>query len=94
MLIRALLFITIVATMALYGLVHAQEFEGPGFRFEGPIHSPHRRDYDHRDRYEYRNHNGRYRRADCGELRAACLRKEQLGEVGQGNCQRYREQCR
>ena len=30
---------------------------------------------------------------DCRELRAACIHKEELGETGQGNCQRYRELC-
>ena len=30
---------------------------------------------------------------DCRELRAACMHKEELGEMGQGNCQRYRELC-
>ncbi|MBV9287492.1 MAG: hypothetical protein JO288_06665 [Hyphomicrobiales bacterium] len=29
----------------------------------------------------------------CRELRAACMHKEELGEVGMGNCQRYRELC-
>jgi hypothetical protein len=27
-------------------------------------------------------------------LRAACLRKDELGEQGQGNCRLYRERCR
>ena len=31
---------------------------------------------------------------NCRELRRACLNKEELGEVGRGNCQRYREMCR
>jgi hypothetical protein len=30
---------------------------------------------------------------DCSALRRACQMKGQLGEVGEGNCQRYREQC-
>jgi hypothetical protein len=30
---------------------------------------------------------------DCRELRLACLHKDELGEQGQGNCQRYREIC-
>jgi hypothetical protein len=30
---------------------------------------------------------------DCRELRAACMHKEELGETGMGNCQRYRELC-
>jgi hypothetical protein len=29
----------------------------------------------------------------CAELRQACLHKEQLGEQGMGNCQRYRAMC-
>jgi len=32
--------------------------------------------------------------ADCRELREACLKKEELGEEGRGNCRRYREVCR
>jgi len=32
-------------------------------------------------------------RVDCRELRAACMHKEELGETGMGNCQRYRELC-
>jgi hypothetical protein len=51
---------------------------------------------------EYRNYrhdrdDGRGRwgyGVDCGELRRACLYKGELGEVGRGNCQRYRELCR
>lgn len=31
---------------------------------------------------------------NCRELRRACLYKRELGEVGMGNCQRYRELCR
>ena len=30
---------------------------------------------------------------DCRALRAACMHKEELGELGQGNCRRYREMC-
>ena len=30
----------------------------------------------------------------CEELRLACLRKEDLGERGAGNCRQYREMCR
>jgi putative transposase len=30
---------------------------------------------------------------DCNELRQACLKKDDLGEQGQGNCKRYREKC-
>ena len=30
---------------------------------------------------------------DCEELRLACEQKNRLGEQGQGNCRRYREEC-
>ena len=30
----------------------------------------------------------------CRELRAACLKKDRLGEQGEGNCRRYRQTCR
>jgi hypothetical protein len=30
---------------------------------------------------------------DCAELRAACEQKDRLGERGEGNCRRYRENC-
>ena len=29
----------------------------------------------------------------CDRLRRACLYKEERGEVGEGNCRRYREEC-
>lgn len=29
----------------------------------------------------------------CEQLRRACELKDQLGERGEGNCRRYREQC-
>jgi hypothetical protein len=29
----------------------------------------------------------------CERLRRACVYKEYRGEVGEGNCRRYREQC-
>jgi len=30
---------------------------------------------------------------ECRQLRKACLHKEDLGEQGQGNCERYRRRC-
>jgi hypothetical protein len=33
-------------------------------------------------------------RAECRELRQACIHREELGEGGMGNCRRYREFCR
>jgi hypothetical protein len=30
---------------------------------------------------------------NCDELRKAYLNKNELGEQGQGNCERYRERC-
>jgi hypothetical protein len=29
----------------------------------------------------------------CGRLRRACMYKRELGEVGAGNCSRYRAEC-
>ena len=29
----------------------------------------------------------------CERLRRACVYKEERGEVGEGNCQRYRREC-
>ncbi len=31
---------------------------------------------------------------ECENRRQACLKKEELGEEGEGNCKRYRELCR
>ena len=42
----------------------------------------------------YDHHYGRSAsRGQCRELRLACLHKEELGEQGQGNCERYRRMC-
>jgi hypothetical protein len=51
----------------------------------------------HQVEYRYDRGHGRGRWGygpDCRELRRACLFKEDLGEVGRGNCQRYRALCR
>ncbi len=63
----------------------AQQFEiGPG----GVRVEPYRHGY-------YRHGYGRYGYApDCRALRRACLYKGELGETGQGNCERYRRLCR
>ncbi len=29
----------------------------------------------------------------CDRLRRACIHKEERGEVGEGNCRRYRNEC-
>lgn len=44
------------------------------------------------------HYQGRYQgrsvsRGRCAELRQACMHKEELGEQGRGNCQRYRHYC-
>ena len=39
-------------------------------------------------------HHHHHEEGDCRELRAACLHKDELGEQGQGNCERYRRMCR
>jgi hypothetical protein len=56
---------------------------GPGGVRVGPTHNRWRSERE-----------GVRRGPDCRELRAACLNKEQLGEVGEGNCRRYRRLCR
>lgn len=43
--------------------------------------------YWDRDDYRWRRH--RY----CERLRHACIYKEERGEVGEGNCRRYRYEC-
>jgi hypothetical protein len=30
---------------------------------------------------------------ECRELRLACIHRDELGEQGQGNCERYRRLC-
>jgi predicted ribosomally synthesized peptide with SipW-like signal peptide len=42
----------------------------------------------------HRHYYNRYEGGRCAELRQACLHKEELGEQGMGNCQRYRAVCR
>lgn len=32
-------------------------------------------------------------RVNCQELAAACQKKDQLGEQGEGNCKKYRQYC-
>jgi hypothetical protein len=32
-------------------------------------------------------------KSQCETLRRACENKRELGEVGEGNCRRYREEC-
>jgi hypothetical protein len=34
-----------------------------------------------------------YSRGYCERLRRACIYKEERGEVGEGNCRRYRAEC-
>jgi hypothetical protein len=46
----------------------------------------------HPEGYGY-HHRQRGYAPDCRELRAACMHKEELGEQGRGNCQRYRQLC-
>ena len=36
---------------------------------------------------------GRSESGRCQELRLACENKDRLGEVGEGNCRRYRKAC-
>jgi hypothetical protein len=43
----------------------------------------------HRERHYRRHSYARY----CERLRRACAYKYERGEVGQGNCRRYRNEC-
>jgi hypothetical protein len=43
--------------------------------------------------YPRHHHRGYGYGADCRNLREACLKKEELGEEGRGNCRRYGEIC-
>jgi hypothetical protein len=71
--------VALVALLTLPGLSLAQGIEvGPGGIRVHP-------EYGHHRHYGYA--------PDCRELRAACMHKEELGEEGQGNCQRYRALC-
>ena len=74
-----------IATAALFAIPTAAFSEdiqiGPGGVKIGPSYGHHR--------LYNRDEGGR-----CAELRQACLHKEQLGEQGMGNCQRYRTVCR
>jgi hypothetical protein len=49
--------------------------------------------YVDRNRNRNRDRDREGTRQDCKELRRACLHKDELGEQGEGNCQRYRETC-
>jgi hypothetical protein len=58
----------------------------------GGVHVDHDRNRN-RNRDRDRNRDREGTRQDCKELRRACLHKDELGEQGEGNCQRYRETC-
>jgi hypothetical protein len=73
-----------IAAAALFALptsAFSQGVElGPGgVRIEPSYHG----DYHGRSAYG----------GECRELRQACIHKEELGEQGQGNCERYRRRC-
>jgi hypothetical protein len=73
------LAIAMAAFFALPTSAFSQSVEfGPGgFRID-----PYRHGYYRHGSYE-----------QCRELRAACMHKEELGEEGRGNCERYRRIC-
>lgn len=56
-----------------------------GFEFRPPEWGG----YGHHRHQSHWRHGG----GECQELRRACMYKRELGEEGQGNCQRYRETC-
>lgn len=43
--------------------------------------------------FRFGNGGGPRAGGQCEQLRRACENKEALGEVGEGNCRRYREAC-
>jgi hypothetical protein len=77
-------YILAIATAALFAIPTAAFSEGiyigPGGVRIGPSYGHHR----------YYN---RYEGGRCSELRQACLHKQELGEQGMGNCERYRANC-
>jgi hypothetical protein len=75
-----------IATAALFTIPTSAFSQGVEFGPGGIRINPGYHDYYH-GRSAYR------RGGECRELRLACLRKEELGEEGQGNCRRYREVC-
>lgn len=46
--------------------------------------------WDHDEREHHGYDHDRY----CRHLREACIHKHELGEEGEGNCQRYRDECK
>jgi len=67
----------------------AQHLEiGPGGVHIDPDHH-HDSDHEHHWGDEHEHHWG----GDCRHLRWRCEHKEELGEVGHGNCERYRREC-
>jgi len=86
-------YVLAVATAALFALPTSVAFSqvdvevGPEGFYVGPGYH---RDYDG----GYYRGDRHYGGGQCRELRLACLHKEELGEQGMGNCQRYRELCR
>ena len=79
-------YILAIATAALFALPTSAAFSqvdveiGPGGVRVAPG-------------YHHRYYN-RYEGGRCAELRQACLHKQELGEQGMGNCERYRANCR
>lgn len=75
-----------MATAALFAVPGSAFSQGIEFGPGGVRINPgyHQRHYEGRSGYD----------VDCQALRRACLHKEELGEVGQGNCERYRRLCR
>jgi hypothetical protein len=77
-----------IAAAALFALPSSAfsqgiEFGPGGVRIEPGYHGYYHRYYRGRSAYG----------GECRELRQACIHKEELGEVGQGNCERYRRRC-
>jgi hypothetical protein len=81
-------YILAIATAALFAIPTAAFSEGMYFGF-GPGGVRIGPSYGHHRLYNRYEGGG-----GCAELRQACLHKQELGEAGMGNCQRYRAMCR
>lgn len=87
------ILVVLIIWLFMFKPVEAQEFEfGPhGFGFNQRHHHD---EWNGERRWRPGGGHWEHRRGgQCRELRAACMYKEDLGEVGQGNCRRYRENC-
>ena len=92
--------LALAGAMLLPGAASAAPMVPPDSVSEALGSAPQKAEYygGWRDRDYYRerrwHHDGYWhRRRYCERLRHACVHKEERGEVGEGNCRRYRREC-